>query len=149
MTKVHDYFKAVSYFTMLLVLALVAYFMYLSFYPFNPISIVTPMPVDKAEYRIGDTLKYTINFCKTGDYQIKSIKVYLADGYLYQLPQSNEGKIVAPLGCHKIDNEIPLVVPNTLNTDEKYSIKVVIERKLNIIKSDTVTYETVPFKIKK
>jgi hypothetical protein len=140
-------FIHISYFTIALTIACVGYLSFLLLYPVNHIDVKQPMAVDKKVYRIGDTVTYTIDFCKYNNYEIIDLKRFLVNGYLYPLPNDLQNITDTPIGCHKADVHVPLIVPDTIEDAKAYTIKVVIVRKVNFIRTETETYVTEPFKI--
>lgn len=141
------FFHIVSYLTIALTISTVLYIAFLSLYSPTVITVKQPMQIDKEVYKIGDTLIYTIDFCKYRNYEVVDLKRFLEDGYLFALPNDLQDIYNTPLGCHKAQIKVPLVVPASIETNHEYSVKVVIQRRVNYFRTETETYETVKFKL--
>lgn len=126
---------------------IVFYFAFLMFYPVKYFESVTPYEVmnKNKTVRIGEDLIYRVKYCKYRDYIPARVVRTLVDGYVYDLPVNTATTF--PKGCHTIDVSIPIVVPYSLPIDHKYRMEIVVDYKINLLRSETRVFRTEEFTI--
>jgi len=115
---------------------------YWSFYSYKPIVFNNaPFPVDKQTVKAGDTITYTVGYCKYMNIT-PIVTRYFADGIIYML-SSNPASIKS-IGCGT--TKVQIVIPPTLMPDTYY-IGIEYAYKVNPIRNISVGAKTIPFKV--
>lgn len=128
-----------SYVTLSIAFVFLAVLAYWYFYPYKTIDVKTPITVDKSVYNAGDTLTYTVNYCKYINLPATVHRNYV-DGVIYNLSTIVTNN---PPGCH-ITHPIT-TVPNL--PSGKYFIRILFSYEVNPIRTITITVETEPFEV--
>jgi hypothetical protein len=139
----HKILPIIAYGTILLALATMLLFGFWLFYPYNPIEYnVLPYPVlnENHQVRPGQILEYTVDYCKYTDVYPEVIKRYV-DGLIYEQP-AGRGLVYEGCRVQIVDN----LVPSTL-LPGYYRMQVIIEYKMNPIRTITYTNETEAFEV--
>lgn len=119
------------------------YLLYLKFWPVTVIEIKNaPVPVDKTEVRPGETIALTVHYCKhlplPGD-----VRTQFVNDILILLAETSGN---TPVGCAEV--KIPILIP-TIAPEGEYHILRSITYRINVIREETVTYISQPFRISK
>lgn len=113
-------------------------------YPYKPVMFKNiPFPVDKKEYKRGDTLIYHTDYCKYMNIN-PIVTRHFNDEISYML--SSNPALVKKVGCDNINVQIR--IPETLLPDE-YIIKINYSYKVNPIRTVDVQAETARFEVVK
>lgn len=135
------YLFVISQITVFLAICVLVVILLFAFYPLKPLVVESPLPVLNSEIHPGDSLKVNMTFCKYID-KPATITRRLVNDISYNLP---ENIISNPVGCRSeivTSTVIPKEIPPGL-----YVLKYTATYQLNFLKSITVRYETVPFKV--
>ena len=109
-------------------------------YPYNPLVIKSNyLPTDKVSYRAGESLSYTLDYCKNVDKTVLVSRAFI-DGVVYSLPDITANNTV---GCNKV--RIWMIVPNL--PDGTYKIKISYTYQLNPLREITITTYTNEFQV--
>lgn len=103
----------------------------------NPIKITTPI------VHPGDPLGYQLDYCKYTD-SPNTVHRTLIDGQVITLTDT-PGRL--PTGCHIVTVQTA-IVPETINPGSYY-LDVVVEYKINILRSEYIHYHTTYFEVVK
>lgn len=144
-TKIDKIMKNLGYILIIGGFTLLAYISYLLFYTPKYFETSQPFKLSKKEYKIGETLVYTSDYCKYKEYVPLSISKSLVDGFIYPLPTPSNTVTAFPIGCRVIDVYVPLILPDTTPVNKKYHIEIAIDYKINILQSQTRTFRTEDF----
>lgn len=135
MKKLH-LFSYISLFFGYIAVGVIAFWL---FWPYKVFELKSPITVDKKNYNAGDTLTYTVDYCKYKSLPATLYRSYV-DGVIY-----NIASIVAnnPTGCHV--THPTTLVPNL--PSGVYFIRLVFVYQVNPLRTITKTIETEPFNI--
>ncbi len=143
-----DYPKAIVGGIMTLIFFAFAYFAYLLFYTPPYFDTKQPFKLEKTEYHMGETLTYYSEYCKYREYIPLRIERSLVDGFVYPLPTAakNSSSLgVFPIGCRTVEVDVPLMVPMRVPTGVKYHVEIIIEYKINALRSEIRSFKTEDF----
>lgn len=141
----HKFYNKISFLILSFCFFVLIYFMYLMLYTPKYFETSQPFKLEKKEYHIGETLTYTSEYCKYRDYIPLSVKRYLTDGFVYPLPDISETSAslsVFPTGCRNIEVDIPLLVPMRVPTNKPYYVEIVIEYRINALRTEVRKFKT-------
>ena len=132
-------FQTTQYIFLVAILTLFGYYIFCITYPYNVVDIKGAV-VDHKEYKVGDDLHYTVNYCKY--MPIKGVVFSeLADGVVYNLKGTVSNSAV---GC----GEKIMTVGRTPDVPAgKYHISIRAVYQVNPFRQITVTYQTNEFEI--
>lgn len=133
-------FYNISIFTLFLTGFLVLLVAYWLLHPFKTITINTNiLPTDKMEYTAGETLIYTLDYCKYIKNPVSISRAFI-DGVVYSMPDITASN---PCGCNVM--KISVQVPNL--PSGVYKMKVSYTYHINPLRDITTTVYTNAFKI--
>lgn len=116
-------------------------FAYWQFADYKPIVFNNiPFPVSKTQFKNGDTLSYTVDYCKHIAMDSLVTREFV-NQVVYVTPSIFSN---VPLGCNRVVAEI--VIPESLY-DGTYQLKIHYAYKVNPIRTVTVTAESQTFEI--
>jgi len=120
-------------------------FAYWIYWPNKVIEIhnAQAIQVDKKEYRIGDRISYTIDYCKYTEIQ-GIVSRSLVDGFKYNY---SDYKSNVSIGCKTVIVS-DMVIPDYL-TPGIYHIETLAEYKINPLRNVEIRWKSVDFKVVK
>lgn len=148
--QVDNLFKKISYITLLISFVLVIYVAYSLFYTPPYFETKQPFKLEKTEYKMGETLVYTSEYCKYRNYVPVSIIRNLVNDYSYPLPNVNENvqslTTFSP-GCKTVKVEVSLVVNPRIPTgkNHKYHVEITIVYPINQFRNEIRVFKTEDF----
>ncbi len=104
-------------------------------------SDANPIKVDQKVLHPGETLSYNLSYCKYTDLD-STVHRTLLDGQVITLV-STSGQL--PSGCHTVLVKTA-VIPETINPG-KYYLEVLVEYKINILRTQYTKYHTEYFDV--
>jgi hypothetical protein len=103
------------------------------------------MTIKEKEHKQGETLNYTINYCKTKNYEVAKFERSLVGTYIYKLPDINTKGIILPIGCGELYSPVYIPIISGIDTSKPYRIVVTITYKMNPLKTEIKQFETEEF----
>lgn len=127
---------------LVLLIGYVLLHVYWAFYPYKTVVINnSPYPTEKTEYKAGETVKYTVDYCKFVDMPSKLSKTLVGATYYVAPTQLSNASGV---GCNVITSSFKL--PQDVNTGV-HKIEIVSEFQVNPDRMIHVDSETQEFDI--
>jgi hypothetical protein len=133
------------YIVFIMAFGIVFYGAYLLFYPIKYYESKQPYRIvnENKEVRVGENLIYEVEYCKYIDYLPQRVIRSLVNGFVYDLPVSTAGNF--PKGCRTTQVNVPMIVPDSLAYNHEYHMQITVDYKLNILRTETRTFETEDF----
>jgi len=125
-----------------LVLGILLYWMV---FPLRVAEVVSPVKTEHLEYRVGETVRYDLDFCIYKKTKVTISKRFV-DGTVHFLPSND--LVSDDMGCYNNKNVVGAVVPKGLAVGE-YILKVTALHYVNPLKTVAVYWQTEPFQIVK
>jgi hypothetical protein len=138
----NKYFVWIAYMTIVSAIGLMLLIGFWLLYPYKTIDFKNlPFPVNKSEYKPGETLIYTVDYCKYTDV-IPAVTRFYVNGVIYLV--SSAPAVMKPQGC--AITHVQIVIPESLMPDT-YSLRISYAYKVNPLRTITMEAITVPFTV--
>lgn len=107
-----------------------------------PAKVLTPI------VRLGDNLRYELDYCKYMDISPIDTKKQLVNGLVYPLPTAPIR--VLPVGCHKVTASKTVIIPECAECfDHDVHLEILTTYQVNPLRTVTVRFITEKFKVVK
>ena len=137
-------FSYLSLSLIILLVAVIAYGTYLVAFDANPPVVYNnlPFPVDKAQYRAGEEIIITADYCKFTNVPFHA-HVAFVDGLIFSVPEVSV--IGGQMGCNTINTNVGAIPANL--PPGRYYLSVKNEYRVNFMATRTVEWTTVEFDV--
>lgn len=132
--------KYISYSTVIAGLFSMLYFWFTYFYPYEPVTLITPIEVTNSPVPLGGKVKIHMNFVKNMDIT-PSIKYYLVDSFIYQFGVDGVRRSVGSNDV-VVEKQLPDNIP-----PGEYSIQVELSYPVHPWRSINYIWKTQKFDI--
>ena len=112
-------------------------------FPLKVTTVESPVVTDKQEYKVGETIKYDLDFCIYKKTKVTISKRFV-DGTVHFMPSYDI--VSGDMGCHHNDKVVGAVIPLNLEPGE-YILEITALHYVNPIRDFSVMWETEPFQI--
>lgn len=143
LTNATKIFPIVSWIAILAALGLMTYFTYCLIFPTKVITFgnADSIKVDKTSYKVGDTIVYTLNYCKYVDVP-GELNRSLVNHIVIAFSDVNSS---LPLGCHSILKN-DLVIPGGIESGT-YHLETTATYQVNSFRTMSAHWKSVDFKV--